>query len=128
MTLDPTQTIVKNKHGYSNSQMIGFKMIYDFISRFAFADHFDGEKYETFEIKLEDKYGNLNEVPKNTMDIVEKIGFDKINLFFSPQAYPKKFEDFCKKMYELRAQPSDYIEYGLLTYKRIYSKTVNYEG
>ncbi|MGD2065883.1 MAG: hypothetical protein PVI43_01770 [Candidatus Bathyarchaeota archaeon] len=127
MTLDRTQTIVKNKLGMSNSQMIGYKIIYDFIARFAHAGEFDGEKYTVYDIKFQDKSGHLNKVPLGTMDIIESIGLDRIGFYFSMDAYPKKFESFCRKMFEARAQPKDYVVSGVLVYDKIVSNEFTYE-
>jgi len=128
MALDRTQTIVKNKLGMSNSQMIGYKIIYDFIARFAHAGEFEGEKYTIYDIKFQDKSGHIHKVPLMTHDIVEHIGFDRIGFYFSMYAYPKKFESFCIKMFEARAQPKDYVVPGVLIYDKIVSNEFTYEG
>lgn len=94
--LDPTQTMVKNKLGYSNIQVVALKTIYDFISRFAWCQaespRFERKIYSLDEVKISGQ-----DIPLKTREILDSVGTERINLFYSPHSYPTLFEDFCKK-------------------------------
>jgi len=128
--LDATQIMVKNKLGLNYDQVKAYKIIYDFIGRFAFcqsdSNNIYAKEISLHDIKLEYK-SKLNAIPHATRRILEKIGTESIHLFFCPHAYPKKFEDFCKKLLAQRAQMRDYYVPGLICVHKSAVVEVEYE-
>ena len=115
--LDATQTIVKNKLGLNYSQINGYKIIYDFICKFAFCQSASNNiyaiDYQIQDIKLADG-AILNSIPHRTREIVNAIGTHSLHIYFSPHAYKTKFLNFCEKMRAARAQMRDYVVTGCL--------------
>ena len=120
--MDAVQTIVKNKLGLTGHQVWAYKEMYDFIGRFSFCQSKENDLYSK-ELKLSDikleHNGGRYPIPSRTRQIIDKIGSDKLWMYFSPYAYEKKFENFCKKMREEKAQMSDYYAPGLLVIEKI---------
>lgn len=129
--LDPVQLKVKNKLGINYSQVNGYKIIYNFISRFAFcqvnSNNINRKDITLYDIKLEHD-GMRRDIPTETRKILEKIGTEKLYLYFSPHEYPKKFENFCTKMLEKRAKLSEYYTQGLLCTEKRDMIEVTYES
>ena len=106
--------------GYSavdKKHIIHFKEIYDFICRFA-------DPAYTVNIRLRMSDG---EVPRETMRIVNTIGADKLYLYFSPQAYPKRFYRFCEKLIRTKSIRSmDYLSGGTIIAEEINVEVMDY--
>ena len=121
--LDSTQTIVKNKLGLTGQQAWAYKEIYNFISRFSFCQAGGNDIYKTdymlSEIKLQDKFGKLHDIPYKTRVVIDKITSIQLHRYFSPHEYPSKFESFCKKMFEEKAQTREYISGGTIVVDKI---------
>ena len=108
-------TAVTKKH------IIHFKEIYDFISRFADPSYASTE-HEIVTLKME-----KGDIPVETLQIIHTIGADKLSLYFSPQAYPKKFFRFCEKLIlTKRISSEDYIADGVIVASRVPFTTTRY--
>ena len=120
--MDSTQLKVKNKLGLNYSQVNGYKIIYDFISSFSFCQATGNNIYakdvSLYEIKLQHGLKKIN-IPFATRRLIEKIGTERIHLFFSPHAYPRKFESFCKNLLAEKAQLREYYTPGLICIEKI---------
>lgn len=108
-------TAVDKKH------IIHFREIYDFICRFA--DPSFAEKGVIVEME------NGDPIPGKTRGIVNTIGYDKLYLYFSPQAYPKKFFRFCEKLIKTgRIRSVDYLHNGVIATRTIPVEVSEYEA
>jgi hypothetical protein len=127
--MDAIQNIVKNKLGLTGQQVWAYKEMYNFIGRFSFCQGEEtniwSKNTSLFDIKIEYK-GEKKMIPMKVLEIIEKIGTDNLWMYFSPYAYEKKFESFCKKMFSEKAQMADYYTPGVIVIDRIVMHETEY--
>ncbi len=126
--IDSTQRQVQDFLGLTEPQVQAFKIIYDFIGRFAYAEY----AHWNTEIKLCNiadlrmlHDGVLRDIPRNVREVLYRYGGTvEIAMAFNPHAYHSNFGAFCMELMESgRVAMSDWYAPGLVTY----DKTRKYE-
>ena len=128
--MDAIQTMVKDKLGLTGQQVWAYKEMYNFIGRFSFSQGSEqnvwSKEISIFDLKIEHK-GVKDKIPTKARQLIEKIGTENLWMYFSPHAYTLKFESFCKKMFNEKAQMRDYYTPGILVVDKIIVKETDYE-